>query len=653
MPMRSQLQSNGKKGIAGCGLRIADFSKWAGRCCAAALNLGRREFPFFPKLGRRRSTALPNHWKDSFISISKSAIRSPQSAIRLFGAAIFCALITDSPLHAQVNYLETNVVVRTIGGGPPGGANNLCGSPAGFVDGNTLEYSQFDGPVAMALNSQNTLFIADKTNYSVRMVTSVGDTGSSSTITSPVLDGVGNVVGVAVDAADDLYVLTQTPNMLRKYNYSLNQLYASVLPYTPAALAVSADSFTNIFVAFTNGIVLKYAQSGSTLLSSNTIVASGSKLRPGGIAWRTDGVLALSDLANNAIYLLAGTNNSVPDLYAGGGPDGQQPGWVDGTLPYSEFNQPLGLTWSPDGQLIVADSLNNAVRRIDATGVVSTVYGVNSNLWGASDCLEGIFAGWVDGSFGFTNGSATGDAPASVLLAPSGTIYVTELHYDLLREVTGVTFNTGTNAVGGTGTNSTGVTNSLLAPPTISPSFGYFPLCQTINVSSGGSLVYYTTDGTTPTTNSLVVPNMTTVLVNGHTVYEGSFEWCNSTNDLTALKIFTVNGTNTSLITNGISSPTNYIGFAGSQVAGSGSTAVVPIVANLQPNVTLASVQFDLEILPNSGTTPAIDSTTISLLNITTNDYHQLVGAVAPSSPFIQYERLDGGNILGLIEPAG
>ncbi len=49
------------------------------------------------------------------------------------------------------------------------------------MDGNTLEDSQFDGPVALALNSQGTLFIADKTNNAVRMVTSVGDTATSLT----------------------------------------------------------------------------------------------------------------------------------------------------------------------------------------------------------------------------------------------------------------------------------------------------------------------------------------------------------------------------------------------------------------------------------------------------------------------------------------
>ena len=108
--------------------------------------------------------------------------------------------------------------------------------------------------------------------------------------------------------------------------------------------------------------------------------------------------------------------------------------------------------------------------------------------------------------------NATGCAPTSVLVAPSGTIYVTELHYDLLREVEGVAFATpGVVSTNG-GTNGVVTTNTVIPPPAFSPNSGYFPECQTIYVTSSVPSVYYTTDGTAPTTNSLMVPNMVTVL---------------------------------------------------------------------------------------------------------------------------------------------
>jgi len=279
--------------------------------------------------------------------------------------------------------------------------------------------------------------------------------------------------------------------------------------------------------------------------------------------------------------------------------------------------------------------LNNAVRRIDASGIASTIYGVSSNLWGASDCSQGIFAGWVDGYFGPNGTNATGRAPASVTLSSSGTIYVTELSYDLLREVQGVAFSSATNATGGAG-GTNGVTNAVILPPSFSPNYGYYPESQTINITSSVPTVYYTTDGTTPSsTNSstMTVANMAIVLTNGQRFYQGSILWRNSLHDLTDLSLFAASGTNASIVTNGISSPFNEIGFTSPKCAGSGSTAVIPLVVNLQSNTTLASLQFDLEIIPMTNTAPPIPPGSVTLLPISTNDFLQLVGPAPGNSP--------------------
>jgi hypothetical protein len=220
-----------------------------------------------------------------------------------------------------------------------------------------------------------------------------------------------------------------------------------------------------------------------------------------------------------------------------------------------------------------------------------------------------------------------------VTLSTSGTIYVTELSYDLLREVQGVGFASGTNATGGSG-GTNGVTNTVIPPPSFSPSYGYFPECQTINVTSAVPTVYYTTDGTTPTTNgSPMVGNMAIVLTNGERYYQGSIRWCNTLHDLTDLHLLAVSGSNVSIVTNGVASPVNEIGFPSRRFAGSGSTAVIPLVVNLQSNTTLASLQFDLEIIPTTNTAPAILPGSVTLLPISTNDFLQLVGPAPGNSP--------------------
>ena len=246
----------------------------------------------------------------------------------------------------------------------------------------------------------------------------------------------------------------------------------------------------------------------------------------------------------------------------------------------------------------------------------------------------------MDGGFGEDQTNATGRAPASVLIAPSSTIYVTELYYDLLREVKGVTF--------GSGTTSISATNVVIPPPVLQPNSGYFPECQTILATSLAPSVYYTTDGTIPTTNSPTVQITNISVVNDQVIYEGSFQWCNALLDLSSLRLIAASGTNVSVVTNGVSSLVNQIGFPFSRVAGSGSTAVIPVVVNLQSNATLASLSFDLEIIPTTGATPPIAA--VTLLPISTNDFLQLVGP-APGNAPVNYQSFPyspGSNGLGL-----
>jgi sugar lactone lactonase YvrE len=550
---------------------------------------------------------------------TKRLLSGPAGVLAALGLFAFCP-----GLRAQVNYVETNVTVTTIGGGPL----TVCGSSSGNVNGNTFIDSQFDGPVSIALNSQGTLFIADRTNNSVRMVTLVGNTSSSQTstiLTNSLPLSKSQIIGLAVDAGDSLYLLIQGDNELIKYNNSFNALFAFPLSSPPSALAISQDANTNIFIAFTNGLILELTQNGTGITGSNTIVpANGFKWLPAGIAWKNDGVLAVSDVKSNIIYEVAAVSNSVPAPFV---PVEGTTNWIDGNPRFAAFNHPAGLAWSADGQLVVADRGNNALRRIDASGTVSTIYGVNSKHWPATDCKTEVYSGWVDGAAGPNSTNATGRAPASVVIAPGGNIYVTELYYDLLREVQGVGLapQTGTNLII-VGTNTNVV---VLPPPLFGPNFGYYPECQTIAVTSSVPSVFYTLDGTAPTTNSLKVTNMTFSVPDD--AYVGSFQWCNSQHDLSFLQIIAATATQTSAVTNGQTSPVNQIGFPAGALAGVGSTAFIPLVINLLPGQILQSLQFRVEVNPIAPNTNTIPS--LTLLPISTNDFLNLVGPAAGNVP--------------------
>ncbi len=249
---------------------------------------------------------------------------------------------------------------------------------------------------------------------------------------------------------------------------------------------------------------------------------------------------------SNAIYALDTNPPTALTLIAGG----NGVGYVEGIPSQSKFNQPHGVAASSDGHIVVADTANNRVRVLDPLGNATPIYGTYSNYWHANDCHNGSYPGWYDGPGGSveSSSSAEGRQPVSVTLSPSGTLYVTELTFNLLRQVTG----TGLLGV----TSNTIPTNgfSLPPPPSFSPNSGYFPNPQVITVTSAVPGVLYTTNGSIPNAGSMVLAMQfvsTNVILN-QGYYVTNLTWSNANADLSALRFIATNGSGSSLVASGI-----------------------------------------------------------------------------------------------------
>jgi len=155
----------------------------------------------------------------------------------------------------------------------------------------------------------------------------------------------------------------------------------------------------------------------------------------------------------------------------------------------------------------------------------------------------------------------------------------------------------------------------------VAPDSGYFPMGQILRINCPGTNVFYTMDGTDPTTNSLPVENITNNI--------GYIPWFNTTNDLRFLRIHAfVPVTNSIVTAAGQSVPAATIGvppgFSSQMYAGIGSTIVLPVVCNLADNQQVQSYQFRLEITPlNNPNTPVILPLSLS----PNNDFVPLVTA--------------------------
>jgi hypothetical protein len=149
----------------------------------------------------------------------------------------------------------------------------------------------------------------------------------------------------------------------------------------------------------------------------------------------------------------------------------------------------------------------------------------------------------------------------------------------------------------------------------IDPNSGYYPMGQTITVASHNPRVYYTVDGSDPTTNSLSVTMSNNV---------GFIKWFNSTNDLRSLRVKAFNASGASDTVAGQPVTTNTIGippdFNQAIYAGIGSQIVVPVVVNLRTNTVIQSCQFRVELSANGSAQP-----------ISTNSFQALSLSGSPS----------------------
>jgi hypothetical protein len=132
---------------------------------------------------------------------------------------------------------------------------------------------------------------------------------------------------------------------------------------------------------------------------------------PTGIAVDTSGNVYVSGHSNNIRKVDSGGNVTT---LAGNG----IAGYVDGVASTAEFNSPFGMAVDPNGNTYIADTANNAIRKLTPTGWVSTVVGGN---------------GW-----GFADGSAATakfNNPIDVKLGASGNLLVTDRSNNRIRQI--------------------------------------------------------------------------------------------------------------------------------------------------------------------------------------------------------------------------
>jgi hypothetical protein len=548
------------------------------------------------------------------------------------------AVLAGLALLAFISASPGQVTVTTIGGG----VRKECGNSYGFAGGNTYSQSQFHLPYATALDSQGDLWVADLDNADVEQITDAGE--KSSSLTDEYVSGSNehpfpNVIGVAIDSSDNLYVLTTTtlsvfdnapgtfPNLAPKFELPLSMFSSA----SATAITVVNDASTNIYISFTNsagGTIIRIPQPYS---GSYSAVVNGFAFGPAGLSIQNDGQLAVSDTRNNAIYVVSTNTGSTPVMITGG----HGAGLMNGSPAFAAFNQPHGIAASGDGRLVVCDMMNSCVRVIDTSYNTTTLYGTPSNVWSETccSCSPALYGGWVDGTAGSAAANASSRLPVSVTIAPSGILYVTESYYNLIRSVSGSGLTPASINI-----NQVGLTNQPLSTVVTLQASEITATGGTLNASvqPGGSATQVTFEwGLTTNYGSNTASIDISTNLNGTNLVSFALTGL-PVNTVIFYQAVAINGGGTSdggeraFETTTESSTNNQLGITNSPVAGTGATEFLPIVLELEGGSAITSLLFRIEVSPG-GSAPPLSA--LSFVPVTTNDFVPLIGPAPGNTP--------------------
>jgi sugar lactone lactonase YvrE len=218
--------------------------------------------------------------------------------------------------------------------------------------------------------------------------------------------------------------------------------------YSPFAVAV--DAAGNLYIADTNnerirkvtaatGVITTVAGNGTAgyvPAQDGGPATSAEIYGPEGVAVDGAGNIYIADSNNNRVRKVTAATGTIATV-AGTGTAGYLASQDGGLASLAELNQPGGVAVDGGGNLYIADSVNNRVRKvIAATGVITTIAGNGTAIYMASQ----------DGG---PATSAGVNYPIGLALDSAGNLYIADYQNNRIREVFAATGNIATVAGSG------------------------------------------------------------------------------------------------------------------------------------------------------------------------------------------------------------
>ncbi len=276
-------------------------------------------------------------------------------------------------------------------------------------DGGLAVNAQLNSCTSVAVDGAGNVYIADRGNHVVRRVDNAGIISTFAGTGAAGFSGNGGnataaklnmPTSVATDAAGNVYISDMGNNRVRRVNPSgiiTNFAGNGVATYSgdadsahlasingPEGLAVDASS--NVLIADAgNHVIRRVSTSGiiSTVAGSGLIGNSGDggpataarMYSPSGVATDAAGNIYIADVINNKIRRVS--SSGIISTFAGTGAAGNSGNGGAATAANLRF--PSGVSVDGIGNIYIADQGNYNVRIVNASGVISNYAGVSTS----------------------------------------------------------------------------------------------------------------------------------------------------------------------------------------------------------------------------------------------------------------------------------
>ncbi|MCK6682751.1 MAG: hypothetical protein L6R30_10085 [Thermoanaerobaculia bacterium] len=325
---------------------------------------------------------------------------------------------------------------------PDGVVSTLAGSAwqTGSQDG-TGSAARFGQVAGMTTDASGNLFVADYTNATIRKVTPAGQVTTFAGMAGQkgAVDGNGSaarfcdLAAITMDGGGNLYASEECTGG--------NSLTANIRKVTPAGdvttllrfrernafSGLTCDEAGNLFATRGSAhLVVKISPSlNESVVAGQTTGSFSGGFKDGkaqealfsyprGIALGPSGDLFVGETGNSTLRRIA-TDGSVTTI-AG---QGAEPGKADGPRLQARFSNPGSISVDSDSNLYVSDSSNHTIRRISASGMVTTYAGTP----GESGPWDGPAR------------QASFSSPAGTAVGSDGTVYVADRQNATIRRI--------------------------------------------------------------------------------------------------------------------------------------------------------------------------------------------------------------------------